>query len=271
MPARTGQYVLLALAALVFLIPLYWLFSSALKQSGEIYSYPLTLLPERPFWENFATAWNAAPFDRYLRNSLIVTVVGAGVEVIFACTTAYAFAFLRFPGKNILFLLLLSALMVPGNVTIIVNYLTVANLGWLNTLTAIIVPTIGAAFGTFLLRQHMLTLPKEIIDAARVDGAGHLRLLTRIVLPMSIPTVITVGLLSVVGQWNSFIWPLLVTNTDSARTLPIGLHFLKIEDGLSDWGSIMAGTVIVLLPMLILFLVAQRFIVGGLTQGAVKG
>lgn len=271
LPVRIVQYVLLTFAGLVFLLPLYWLFSSALKPTSEIYTYPLQLIPTSLFWENFTYAWTVAPFDKYMVNSLIVTAVGATCKIVIACLTSYAFTFLRFPGRNILFLVMLTALMVPGNVTIIVNYLTVANLGWLNTYAGLIIPGAGSVFGTFLLRQHMMTLPGEVMDAADVDGAGHIRRLWQIVLPMSIPSVVTVGLIAVVDEWNGFIWPLLVTNTDSMRTLPIGLSFLKAEDGLANWGAVMAGTVLVLLPMLILFLLAQRLIVGGLTQGAVKG
>ncbi|MGV9798558.1 carbohydrate ABC transporter permease [Mycobacterium sp. NPDC003449] len=268
---RLPLYAMLAVAAALFLIPMYWLFSSALKDESEIYQYPLQLVPSSLRWQNFGDAWNAAPFDHFLINSAITTVIGAAAKLAMACTTAYAFAFVRFPLKNVLFLLLLAAMMIPGNVTLIVNYLTVSELGWLNTYAGLIVPGIGSVFGTFLLRQHMLTIPREILEAAEVDGAGHWRRLVEIVLPMSRSGVITVGLLSIIDEWNSFIWPLIVTNTASMRTLPIGLFFLRNEEGVNNWGPIMAGTVFVLLPMLILFLFAQRFIVSGLTHGAIKG
>ncbi|HEY9409597.1 MAG TPA: carbohydrate ABC transporter permease [Jiangellaceae bacterium] len=269
--SRIWLYLLLAVAALIFLLPLYWLFSSAVKPSEEIYRFPLQWIPSSLEWGNFADAWNAAPFDRFFLNSAITTGIGAAVKVVLAATTAYAFAFLPFPFKRVLFLVLLGALMVPGHVTLLVNYLTVSNLGWINSYAGIIVPGMGSVFGTFLLRQHMMTLPKEILEAARIDGARHLRTLVRVVLPMSRPVLVTVALIAVIDEWNNFIWPLIVTNSADMRTLPIGLLFLKAEEGYSNWGAIMAGTVMVLLPMLILFFLAQRFIVSGLTQGAVKG
>lgn len=269
---RVLHYVLLVLVALVFLIPLYWLFTSAFKDNSEIYRWPPVWLPSSLDPANFVRAWESAPFDRFLLNSAIMTTVGTIAKTVLACTTAYAFVFLRFPAKNLLFVVLLSAIMIPGNVTIIVNYLTVSDLGWVNTYLGLIVPGIGSVFGTFLLRQHMLTLPRELLEAAQVDGAGHLRRLVGIVVPVSRPIVVTVAILAVIDEWNSFIWPLIVTNTASMRTLPIGLYFLKAEEGgVGDWGIVMAGTVFVLLPMLLVFLLAQRFIVSGLVSGAVKG
>ncbi|WP_210418191.1 carbohydrate ABC transporter permease [Ruania zhangjianzhongii] len=266
------HYGLLIVVALVFLVPLYWLFTSAFKDNTEIYQWPPVWLPSSLDPGNFVRAWQAAPFGQFLLNSALMTTVGTVAKTVLACTTAYAFVYLRFPAKNVLFVVLLSAIMIPGNVSIIVNYLTVSGLGWVNTYLGLIVPGIGSVFGTFLLRQHMLTLPRELLEAAQVDGASHLRRLVQIVLPISRPIVVTVAILAVIDEWNSFIWPLIVTNTDSMRTLPIGLYFLKAEEGgVADWGLIMAGTVFVLLPMLVIFLLAQRFIVSGLVSGAVKG
>src|SRR5690606_5276715 len=185
--------------------------------------------------------------------------------------TAYAFTFLRFPFKNLLFLLLLAALMVPNNVTLIVNYITVSNLGWINTHLGLILPSAGSIFGMFLLRQYMMTLPYDVFEAARVDGAGNLRIMWQVILPMCKPMLVTVGLIAIVDMWNDFIWPLIVTNTVDMRTLPIGLLYLRSSEGFNNWGAIMAGTVIVALPMLILFLFTQRHIARGLTAGAVKG
>lgn len=264
-------YLLLGAAALVFAIPLFWLFTSALKSNADIYKWPPLWLPVPPNFQNFADAWRAAPFGQFLVNSLITAIVGAAAKVVLACTCAYAFAFLKFPGKNKLFLVLLTAIMVPGNVTFVVNYLTVGYLGWINTYAGLIVPGIGSVFGTFLLKQHMESLPREIMESAEMDGAGHLRRLIYIVLPLSRPILVTVALIALIDDWNSFIWPLIVTNSASMRTLPIGLYFLNQTDGVNNWGVVMAGTVVVLLPMLIIFLLAQRLIVGGLTHGAVKG
>ena len=186
-------------------------------------------------------------------------------------TSAYAFAFLRFPKKEWLFLLLLAALMVPGQVTILPNYLTIAKFGWVNTYQGIIVPGASVAYGTFLLRQYYRTLPLDILDAARVDGATHWRMLWTMIVPLARPAIISFGLLSVVSKWNDFLWPLIVVNTKLMRVLPIGIRGLIIEEGTIDWGVVMAGTLFVVLPVLIIFLYAQRYIVDGIAAGAVKG
>jgi multiple sugar transport system permease protein/sn-glycerol 3-phosphate transport system permease protein len=270
-PVRAVQYVLLLGVAALFLGPLYWLLTTALKAPDEIYQFPPAWWPSRLTWENFVLAWDAAPFDRFFLNSAIATVAGTALKVANAVLTAYAFVYLRFPFKNALFLVILGAMMVPGHVTLLPNYLTVATLGWINTYAGLIIPGIGSAFATFLMRQHFRTLPREVTDAASVDGAGHLRTLWQVVLPMSRPMLVTVVVITAVEEWNNFVWPLIVTNTAEMRTLPVGLLILKDQEGLSNWGTIMAGTLIVLVPMLVIFFVAQRWIVGGITAGAVKG
>lgn len=271
LPIAVLNYALLVLVGLAFLIPLYWLLSSAVKPSDDIYRWPLEWFPIRLDFSNFAGAWTAAPFGRFFVNSIIVMAFGTAFKLVFATMTAYAFVFLKFPAKNILFIVMLGALMIPGNVTLIVNYLTVSSLGWVNTYAGLIAPGIASVFGTFLLRQHMMTLPLEVVEAARVDGAGPIRLLMGVIVPMSRPILITVALVAAVEDWNNFIWPLIVTNTTGMRTLPIGLAFLQDAEGYNNWGVIMAGTVMVAVPVLLLFFVAQRYLVAGLTQGAVKG
>ena len=268
---RFGLYLVLVLTAGVFLGPLYWLVSSAFKSSADVYRFPVHWLPLPLHWSNFTDAWHAAPFGNFFINSLVVTVIGASIKVINAVLSAYAFTFLRFPGRDVLFYVVVGALMVPGNLTVIVNYLTVSDLGWVNTYAGLILPSAGSAFGTFLLRQQMRTFPVSILEAARIDGAGHLRILWQIVLPMSRPTLVTVSIIAVVDMWNEFLWPLVVTNTANMRTLPVGLLYLKSEEGFNNWGTIMAGTVIVVIPVLAVFLIAQRYIMAGLTAGAVKG
>lgn len=268
---RVFLYLVLIVVGVVFLLPSYWLFISSIKSSSEIYRFPPQWTPHEFHWQNFRNAWNAAPFADFLRNSIIMTVIGTALKLTLATTTAYAFTFLRFPYKRGLFLVVLGTLMVPGTVTLLPNYLTAARLGWVNTYAGLIVPGAGSAFGTFLLRQQMLTLPIEVFEAARVDGARHLTILWRLVIPMSKPMMVTVGIVGVVEVWNEFIWPLIITNTTDMRTLPVGLMLLKSSEGYNDWGAIMAGSVMVAAPMLVLFLLAQRHIVAGFTGGALKG
>ncbi len=252
-------------------LPVYWMIAAAFKTTPEIYRVPVTWIPRDPVLSNFARAWNAAPFGRYYINTIITTIFGSGAELFFAITSAYAFAFLRFPRKEWVFLALLAALMIPNQVTLLPNYLTVARLGWINTYQGIIVPGAAVAYGTFMLRQYFQTLPRELLDAAKVDGAGYLRTLWHIVLPLAQPAVITFGLISVVAKWNDFAWPLVVTNTQDMRVLPIGIYWLLDQEGNTQWGTVMAGTIFVVLPVLLIFFWAQRYIVEGMTAGAVKG
>lgn len=268
---RIAAYFGLTLCILLIGLPVYWMITGAFKTPQEVYAIPPTWIPLEPTLANFAQAWNSAPFERYYLNSLIVTLFGSGFEVFFAVTSAYAFAFLRFPGKPLVFLLLLAALMVPAQVTILPNYLTVARFGWINTYQGIIIPGASVAYGTFLLRQYYRTLPREIMDAAHVDGASHLRILWSVVAPLSKPAIVSFALLSIVAKWNEFLWPLIVTNTKDMRVLPIGIYWLMVEEGTIDWGVVMAGTLFVVLPVLIVFLYAQRYIVDGIAAGAVKG
>lgn len=264
-------YAGLLLCVLVIGLPIYWMVIASVKVSSEIYQFPPTWIPRTPTLANYPAAWNSAPFGRYYVNTLITTIFGSGFEIFFAVTSAYAFAFLRFPKKDWIFLMLLAALMVPGQVTILPNYLTIADLGWINTYQGIIIPGASVAYGTFLLRQYYRTLPLDILDAARVDGAGHMRTLWTIVVPLAKPAIISFGLLSVVSKWNDFLWPLIVTNSKDMRVLPIGIYWLLVEEGVIEWGLVMAGAMFVVLPVLLVFLYAQRYIVEGIAAGAVKG
>jgi sn-glycerol 3-phosphate transport system permease protein len=266
-----AAYVLMIAGVIVIGLPVYWMVAAAFKTTPEIYSVPVTWIPRQPVLSNFVRAWNAAPFGRYYINTIITTLFGSGAELFFAITSAYAFAFLHFPKKNGVFVLLLAALMVPNQVTLLPNYLTVAQLGWINTYQGIIVPGAAVAYGTFMLRQYFQTLPRDLLDAAKVDGAGHLRTLWHVVLPLAQPAVITFGLISVVAKWNDFAWPLVVTNTQDMRVLSIGIYWLLDQEGNTQWGTVMAGTLFVVLPVLLIFLWAQRYIVEGMTAGAVKG
>lgn len=268
---RIAGYAAMLLVMVVIGLPVYWTVMAAFKETREIYSLPVTWWPANPTLANFPAAWQAAPFGRYYVNSFITTFFGAAAEVILALFSAYALAYLRFPRKDLVFLLLLAALMVPVEITIVPNYLTVARLGWINTYQGIIVPGAAIAYGTFLLRQAFLAVPREILEAARVDGAGHFRILFSVVAPIAQPAIVTMALLSVVSKWNDFLWPLIVTNTTDMRTLPIGVFWLRNSEGLANWGVVMAGSLFLIVPVLIGFLLAQRAIVEGMTAGAVKG
>jgi sn-glycerol 3-phosphate transport system permease protein len=264
-------YAAMAIAVILVGIPLYWMLLAAFKTNKEIFTSPPTWIPLAPTIENFPTAWQQAPFGHFYVNSLVYTLVSGSAKILQAVFSAYAFAFLRLPGKNFVFLLLLMALMIPEEFTVLPNFLTLALVGWTNTYQGMLLPGFVSAFGTFLLRQHFLSLPREVLDAARVDGANHLRTLWNVAIPMSRPVVATLILLTAVQRWNDFLWPLIITNSTEMRPLSVGIALLFQKETGTEWGVVMAGTLYVVLPVLVLFLLVQRHIVEGIAAGAVKG
>ncbi|HZK32489.1 MAG TPA: carbohydrate ABC transporter permease, partial [Corynebacterium sp.] len=248
---RVFGYLGLILAVLVILVPLYFIFITSFKQYAEIYADPITFWPSP--WEigNYLRVLETAGFLDYLRNSVIITTVLTVVQVAFGVLSAYAFAFLRFPGRNILFLAVIATLMVPSQITIISNYSLIAELGLRNTYLGVILPLAGVALGTFLMRNHFLSLPGEILEAAAMDGAGFWRTLFKVVLPMSWPTLSAFILITVVAEWNQYLWPFLITDTSDRAPLPVGLTLLQDAEGLTNWGPVMAGTVLATIPMLV--------------------
>jgi len=269
-----AAYLGLLIVLLLIGIPVFWMISGSLKTTQEVRQIPIKWFPSAFRWENFREAWEAAPFGRFYINTIITTAIGSGLELINAVMTAYALAFLRFPKKNLVFMLILIALMIPDEVVIVPNYLTISDVfghSWVNTYQGIIIPGASVAFGAFLLRQAFLGLPREVIEAAKIDGAGHVRMLKDMVVPMARPSILTFGLISLVAKWNEYLWPLVVTNEDRMRTLTVGLTYLFDNEGNTQWGVVMAGTIFVLAPLIIVFIWAQRFIIEGITSGATKG
>lgn len=276
---KIGGYVGMFFVVLLIGVPLLWMVSGSLMTPREILD-PGVWFPSEPQFKNYPDAWNSVPFGRFFINSTIITVAGAGLEVILGVLCAYAFAFLKFPGKNFLFLIVLASLMVPSQVVIIPNFqfmaTTIRNIlgtddNWVNTYQGIILPGAATAFGTFLMRQGFMGLPADVLDAAKVDGAGHLRTMWGVMLPMAKPIVVTFALISIVGKWNEYLWPLIITNTDNMRPVTVGLRLLFDAEGNNQWGIIMAGTALVVVPMLIVYVGLQRYIIDGLTAGATKG
>jgi sn-glycerol 3-phosphate transport system permease protein len=268
---RALAYATMALAVVLVGMPIYWMLLAAFKTNQEIFLSPPTWIPLAPTLNNFPDAWKQAPFGQFYINSLIYTLVSGSAKILQAIFSAYAFAFLRFPRKNLVFLLLLVALMIPDEFTVLPNFLTLALIGWSNTYQGLLLPGFVSAFGTFLLRQHFLSLPREVLEAARMDGASHLRTMWSVVLPMSRPVLATLVLLTVVQRWNDFLWPLIITNSVNMRTLSVGIALLFQKETGTVWGLVMAGTLYVVMPVLILFLIVQRHIVEGIAAGAVKG
>ncbi|WP_440136954.1 carbohydrate ABC transporter permease [Georgenia satyanarayanai] len=264
-------YLPILIALVIIVLPLVWMILSSFKPAGEIVTLSPALLPQDPTLDNYGAVAARVPLLTVLGNSVVVTVVGAGIKVLLAVTTAYALVFIRVPGANLIFLGILVALMVPPEVSMLPNYLTVTALGGRNTLWGIILPGLGTAFGTFLLRQHFKALPKELFEAAELDGAGHGRKLFQIAVPVSVPAIATVALVTIVNEWNNFLWPLIIIDSPDKMTLPVGLNLLQsIESQTGSYGILMAGAVMVTVPVLVIFAALQRYVVAGLTQGAVK-
>lgn len=264
-------YIALVVIILMYIMPAYWLITSSFKPSEEVYRFPPQWFPTKLEWQNYVQAFSNVPFLRFVINSIIVTFFGTLLTLINACLSSYAVTFIEFKFREVVFIFFLGAMLLPGDLHLIPNYITTANLHWLDTYWGLIIPASASVLGTFLLRQHMRTIPRELIDAAKMDRAGHWTLMTKIVLPLSKPLIITIAVVTMIGEWNRFIWPLIITNSNEKRVLPIGLVYLQSEEGTQNWGAIMAGTVLTALPMVIAFIFAQKQIVEGLTRTTTAG
>jgi ABC-type glycerol-3-phosphate transport system permease component len=242
----------------------------SLQPISKLLSFPPDFWPDAPRWSNYRAAMTDIPMPRYLLNSLIMAGIITVGQVLTSALAAYAFSFMRFPFRGLLFFLFLSTMMVPWEASVIPNFQTIQRLDWLDSYQGLTVPFLATAFGTFLLRQHFLTLPRELKDAADIDGYGNLRFLLFVVIPLSRAAIATLAVFSFLQAWNQYLWPLLVTNDPNMRTVQIGIATLQAEE-VQRTNVVLAGTVIALVPMLVLVVVFQRFLVRGLTAGAVKG
>lgn len=267
---RVLGYAVLTLAALIALLPFAWMLSTSLKHPEEVFVFPPQWLPKHFVWSNYRTLWRQLPIGHWILNSAYVTVVAVGGRVVLSSLSAYAFARLRFPGRDYLFFGFLTALMIPWEVTLIPGFVLMKELGWVDTHFALIVPKMGDVFSIFLLRQFFLSLPRELEDAARIDGAGYLRIYWSIILPLSRSALAVVAALGFMNVWNDFLWPLVVLNTPAKFTLPVGLQLLSSAHT-TDWNVLMAGDVISLLPVVVVYLCAQKYFVQGITTTGLKG
>lgn len=263
-------YAALTIAAVITLYPIVYTLSAAMMTDAESATYPPRLLPGGLNFENYFSVTQLIPVGRFIANSFLVSGAIMLGQLITASMAAYAFAFLRFRGKAALFALFMSTMMIPWEVTIIPNYLTVKSWDWLDTYQGLIVPFLATAFGTFLLRQFFLQLPGELFEAAKIDGCGHLRSFFRLVLPLSRPALATLGVYSFLTHWNMYLWPLLITNGEAMRTVQIGISMLQFEE-MTSWNLVLAGVVMVMLPTLVLLALGLKQLVHGMTAGAVKG
>lgn len=271
-PADIGMHIGLLLIGLIISAPIWIAVFSSFKLPQDMINYPPTLFPETWTFENYVTAWTSQPLLRYFINSVIQTGIIVVSQIILSILAAYAFAILDFPGRNVLFYLILGSLMVPFQLTFIPNFIMVSQWGLANTYAGLTIPFLASAFGVFMLRQFFMTLPSELYDAAKVDGATSLRYLWSIVIPLSKGSISAFGTFAFLSAWSQYLWPLIITNDTNMRTIQIGIRFFLFDQERgADWGAIMAGAVIALLPTLILFLVAQQQLVKGIASTGLKG
>jgi len=260
----------LAAVALVEVFPYLWMLTTSLKDLPSVTQFPPTLLPHPPRWDNYAKAWNSGPFLHYAMNNVVQTLGILVLQLFFGCLAGYGFSKVRFRGRDACFLIVIACLIVPPQVRFVPLYMLFSKLGLINTYASLIVPYAVSALGTFLIRDAFLQVSDDIVDAARVDGAGTFTIIFRVLAPIARPTLVAFSLFSVVYHWNDFFWPLVMTTNEAVRTLPIGVAMLR-EEGTGDrWHVIMAGSMFVVAPVLVVFAVAQRHIIRAFTFTSLK-
>ena len=258
------------IVGLIIICPLLYAISLSFMSQGEISQYPPKLIPSKITFDNFKEALNSVSLLRFIINSFVVSILVTIGQVITASLASYAFAFYDFKGKNLLFLMVLSTMMIPTETTIISNFLTVSGWGWTDSLKVLIVPFLTSAMGVFLIRQFYLTLPKELKEAANIDGCGNLKFLLKILIPISKPAIASLSIYTFINTWNQYLWPLLTINNGNNRTVQIGISMLQFAEG-SNYGVVLAGAVLILIPSILIFIIGQKSLVKGMTAGSVKG
>ncbi|GHA32503.1 ABC transporter permease [Devosia pacifica] len=258
---------LLCVVALFFLFPFFWMVSNAVRGNAEVLAIPPRLFPNEWQWGNFVEAWLYLPFGQFFLNSAIVAGSVTAITVVVSALAAYAFARLRFPGREGILVAYLGTLMIPQAMLVIPLFLIISRVGWINTYQGLILPMAFSSFGAFLLRQFFLSIPKELEEAALIDGASRLRILVSIFVPMAMPAIGLLSLFTFIAQWNNFLWPLIVVNGMDKATLPLGLTMFQTQQG-TAWNYIMAGATLSMIPGVILAVILQQFIYKGITIGS---
>lgn len=264
-------YTFMVLVFVISAYPFYAMIINATSDNGQIFSGVPRFLPSTHLVENFKALNERIPIVKNLINSIFVAGTSTLLQVLICALSGFAFAKFHFKGKNILFVIIMATMMIPGQVTLVPLFILMAKFGWLDTYQAVILPSLVNAFGVFFMRQNMLNFPTEVIDAYRIDGASHLRGFFKIVLPTMKPTMAVLSILTFMGAWGNFMWPMLVLNSEDKYTLPVALKSLVSIDSAVDYGQIMTGTLISVVPVIIIFLLFQKHFISGLMNGAVKG
>ena len=268
-PWRAIGHLTLVILCLSIAAPIAVVLSTTFKPPNEVFQ--ATLIPRNPTWQNFQSLFEKAAFAVYLWNSTATTILRVAGQLILATLAAYAFSRFAFRGRTVLFALVLGAMMIPQVLTMIPIYILIAQIGWFDTWWALVVPNLAMPFAIFLLRQHMMTFPRDLLDAAEMDGAGHWRQLWLVVLPNLTPALAALTIILFIDCWNEYFWPLLVTETEASRTLQIGLREFLEEEGYSDYGALMAGVTLASIPAIALFLFLQRRVMETFVASGIRG
>ncbi|MFI6322872.1 carbohydrate ABC transporter permease [Nonomuraea sp. NPDC050556] len=263
-------YGVLVIGLVVVTLPFVWMVSSSFKPEGEIWKYPPTVLPERATLANYAELLTQLDLGRLAFNSVVIAVAITAGNLLFCSMLGYALAKLDFPGKKVVFGLVMSKLMVPGMVLVIPTFVVVASMGLINTYAGIVLPALAGPMGVFMMRQFMVGLPDDLTDAARVDGAGEFLIFFRIILPLCRPALATLAILTFLGSWNSFLWPLMVAQDKDLFTLPVGVALFAFDHQNTDYGLLLAGSTMLVLPVIAVFVFFQRHFVQGIATTGLK-
>lgn len=268
--SRWWLYAILSVAVLTVAAPFIWMILGSFKSTTELRQSPPTWWPEDPSLDNYTQLFSRLNFDVYFMNSAIVAIVVTVGNLIFCSMLGYALAMLDFRGKKLLFGLVMGTLLIPGVVTFVPLFVLVANAGLVDTLPGLFLPWLVGPFGVFLMRQFILGLPRDLLDAGRVDGAGELKIFARIILPLCGPALATLGILTFLGSWNNFLWPLVVAQTEDSYTLPVALALYSKGQNATNYGLLLAGATVVVMPILLLFLAFQRKFIEGIATTGIK-
>lgn len=272
--ARIVGYLILLLVTGMMVVPFMWMVTTSLKAPGTEFSYPPQILPTQFDFSNYQRLFENLPFGQYFLNTLIITLVTVVGQIIICALAAYGFARLNFIGRDSIFVLYLTTMMIPFQITLIPLFLIITGLGWVNTYQGLIIPGISSAFGIFLLRQSFLNIPRDYHDAARIDGANEWTIFTRVFLPLTGPALATLAVFAFMGTWTDLLWPLLIARSEQMRTLELGLAYFNARPNAflqPNWPLLMAGSVVVMLPVLLVYIVAQRYFIQGIALSGVKG
>lgn len=262
---RAVRWIVNALLVLVFFFPFLWMVTSSLKTLGETMSFPPSLFPASPQWQNYNQAWNSIPFGKYIINSLVVTLAVLVMQLITVVPAAYAFSQYKFWGKGVLFGITLVTMMVPAQLVFLPLFILFAHWGMINAYWSLILPFATSAFNIFMLRQTFNQMPQELVEAARLDGASEIKIVVKLFLPMAKATLVTCALLTFINTWNDYFWPLVLTTNDTVRTLPVGVASMRASESGINYQILMAANVVLTLPIMIVYLFANKHIIKAFT------